>query len=118
MKQRTQTYKDGLVAIYKVTNGAENGNMPKEVIELKEKLRYDELKVGLNRYWTAKQAQVNIDRLIRVPRRENVSTQDIAIPNDGKQYVIKQIQYSPEVMPPSMDLSLQRLENDYDVNGN
>lgn len=115
MKKKIQTFNNGIVTIYKVTNGAQQGDMPKDVIEPKSKLRYEERKVGLNRFWIAKQAQVRVDNLIRVPRVESISTQDIAIPNDGKQYVIEQIQYLPEIEPPSMDLTLQRLETDYDI---
>jgi len=108
-----QTYNDGVVKLYCVKNIAEAGNRPKEALHLKRVLRYAERTVGLGRFWTAKQAQVEIDLLLRVQKLRDVSTQDIAIPNDGQQYKIVQIQY-PEGKD-YMDLSLERLVSVYDV---
>ena len=116
MKPKTQTYNDGIVKIYSVGNIAAPGNMPKDGLTLKiSPLRYEERIVGMWSYWTAMQAQAQIDRIIRVPRIESISSQDVAIPIDGKQYQIKQVQYVPDIEPPSMDLSLERLEAAYDI---
>ncbi|AKL96626.1 phage head-tail joining protein [Clostridium aceticum] len=115
-KQKTQTFNDGIVNIYSVGNIAEIGNKPKEDLTLKaDSLRYEERTVGMGRFWTAKQSQAQIDLIIRTPQRREISTQDIAIPIDGQQYKIKQVQYPPDVHPPSMDLSLERLEAAYDI---
>lgn len=114
-KTLTQTFNDGIVNIYCVENIAEPGNMPKDGLVLKiENLRYTERTVGMGRYWTAAQAQVRIEQLLRVPRISSVSTQDIAIVN-GQQYKIVQIQYPPGIEPSCMDLSLERLEASYEV---
>jgi hypothetical protein len=118
MKQQTQTYNDGVVSIYEVDNIAEPGNMAKDGLKIPakvENLHYEERIVGMGRFYTALQKHVKIDRLIRVPRLGTISSQDIAIPTDGKQYKIKQIQYVPEVEPPSMDLSLERVEAEYEI---
>jgi hypothetical protein len=112
MKQ--QTYNDGIVNIYLVGNIAQAGNKPKEGLTLKVgPLRYAERTVGMGRFWTAQQAHVKIDRLIRTPRLDKVSTQDVAILPDG-QYLIKQVQH-PEEEKLSMDLSLERLVANYDI---
>lgn len=113
MPSKTQTFNDGIVKIYKIDNIAEPGNMPKDGLILKETLRYKERTVGVNRYWAALQDNIRINHVLRVSERRNVSTQDIAIPNDGKQYKIVQIQY-PEDMS-VMDLSLERLEQEYEI---
>lgn len=116
MKKKIQTFNDGIVKIYSVGNIAAPGNMPKDGLTLKiSPLRYEERIVGMGRYWTAMQVQAQIDRIIRVPRIESISSQDVAIPIDGKQYQIKQVQYVPDIEPPSMDLSLERLEAAYDI---
>lgn len=116
MKKQTQTFEDGVVSIYSVGNIAVAGNMPKEGLTLKvEKLRYDEKTVGMSRFWISKQAQIKIDLLIRTPQLREVSTQDVAIPKDGKQYKILQIQYPEGIFPPVMDLSLERLVQEYDI---
>ena len=116
MKQRTQTYNDGVAVIYDVGKVAAPGNMPKEGLTFKVgPLGYDERTVGMSRFWAASQASVKISRLIRLPRLKSVSTQDILILDDGQQYGIKQLQYPDGVTPDSMDLSLERLEVAYAV---
>jgi hypothetical protein len=114
MKQLTQSYNDGIVNIHTVGNIAQTGNMPKEGLTFKVgPLRYAERTVGMGRFWTAQQLQVKIDRLIRTPRLNIVSSQDVAVLSDG-QYKIKQVQY-PEDARESMDLSLERLVQSYDI---
>lgn len=116
MQKKIQTFNDGIVNIYSVKNIAEPGNMPKEGLTLKVgPLRYKERTVGMSRYWTAMQAQARIDTVLRVQRIRGVSVQDIAVPNDGEQYRIKQIQYPEDVVPDVMDLSLERIDAKYDI---
>lgn len=118
-KPISQTYKDGLVKIYSVSNIAAPGDKPVDGLSStpKDTLRYDERTVGINRYYTAMQNKVRIDMLLRCPRRRGVTTNDIAIPNDGQQYEIKQVQYPEDVTPPSMDLSLQKVVSNYVIAG-
>ena len=111
-----QTFNDGIVNIYSVSNIADPGKLPKDGLKVKSSgLRYEERTVGMGRFWTAKQANARIDLLIRTPQLRSVSTLDIAIPKDGNQYKIAQVQYPKDVEPPAMDLSLQRLEVAYDI---
>jgi len=103
-----------------VGNIAPPGGMPKEGLTLKvSSLRYKERTVGMSRYWAAMQANVKIDMVIRVPyvpiKAKAISTQDIAIPIDGEQYRIVQIQKPEDIYPPVMDLSLERLVQKYDI---
>lgn len=115
MKSTTQPLKDGIVRIYEVKNIALPGDMPKDGLTLKATLRYDERTVGVTRYRLALQDQEKIELMIRVPRLSFVSAQDIAIPNDGKQYKIVQKQHPSETSPPMMDLSLERVDADYEL---
>lgn len=115
MKPTTQSFKDGVVKIYMVTNISLPGNMPKDGLVLKNSLRYDERTVGMGRFWAAMQAQVKVGQLLRMPRLSAISIQDIAIPNDGEQYKIIQMQYIDGVEPPSMDLSLERVDSAYEI---
>jgi hypothetical protein len=114
---QTQPFNDGIVNIYSVKNTADAGNMPKEDgLTLKVgSLRFEERVVGMGRYWTALQEQARIEQLLRVPRINSVNVHDVAILN-GQQYNIMQVQYPPDVKPPCMDLSLERLEVAYEVN--
>lgn len=116
MSLKTQTFNDGTADIYKVENVAAPGNKPKEGLLLKVRnLRYKERTVGMGRFWTAMQNQTKINRLLRMPKLDSVSTLDVAIPTDGKQYRIIQIQYPEDVFPPVMDLSLERIDAGYDI---
>jgi len=120
MLPKTQTFNDGVANIYSVGNIAPPGGMPKEGLTLKvSSLRYKERTVGMSRYWAAMQANVKIDMVIRVPyvpiKAKAISTQDIAIPIDGEQYRIVQIQKPEDIYPPVMDLSLERLVQKYDI---
>lgn len=114
LKKRAQTYNDGICTVYKVGNVAEPGNMPKDGLTLRAgPLRYEERIVGMSRFWVAQQAQSRISRLIRTQRVRAVEESDVVIMEDGRQYRIKQLQYPPDVEPPSMDFSLERMEPAY-----
>ena len=104
--KKTQTFNDGIVYIYDLTDNT---------LTLKRSLRYHERTVGLSRHYIAKQSQVKIAYVLRCPRLRDVSAQDIAIPNDGKQYRIEQIQYPEDIDPPVMDLTLEELTAYYDI---
>ncbi len=51
---------------------------------------------------------MRIDKLIRVQRRDDVTTDDTAL-IDGQEYKVRQIQYVVDIRPRVMDLSLERL---------
>lgn len=115
MEKKTQTYNDGVLTIYRVTNIAEAGNKPKDEIEKIEDLRYDEKTVGMSRFYTGLQVKRKIELLLRTQRRDTVKADQIVIPNDGQQYRIIQVQYPKDVSPASMDLSLERVESTYEI---
>lgn len=115
MLKKPQSYNDGIVKIYSVSDTSIAGGMPTDMLTLKQTLRYHERTVGLTRFYTAKQANVEVKYVLRCPRLRNVSAQDIAIPNDGKQYRIAQVQYPEDIEPPVVDLTLEELQQDYDI---
>lgn len=112
---KAQTHNDGIVKIYNVTNIAVPPDRPKEGLELKHILRYKERTVGLTRQNIAQQAGVTVAYVLRVPRLRDVSAQDVAIPNDGKQYRIRRVTYPEDISPPVMDLELSETEVVYDI---
>jgi hypothetical protein len=116
-KIKPQTYSDGVVRIYDVSNDAEKGDMPVFILTEKEVLRYSEKSVGLIRYTGGLQDNVKIERLIRTQRRPGVSAQDFAVTNDGKVYKIVRVQYPDDPIPKAMDLSLERVEQRYEISG-
>ena len=115
IRGKAETFNDGRVHIFNVDNGAESGDMATTVLRHKFSLSYKERTVGVNRYYAALQANAQVDRVLRCPRIESISTQDIAIPNGKQQYRIIQIQYPEDIIPPVMDLTLQKTMQVYKV---
>lgn len=111
----TQSYRDGVVRIYTVTDGAATGYQPRPVLTLLETLFYQERRVGLQRYYAGRQAQVEVERVIRIQLRPAVNPQCVAVTEDGVQYGIELVQQVQDVYPPSMDLTLVRIEQKYEV---
>lgn len=113
----TQPFNDGIVQIFTVENVAEPGDMPKESLVLKETLRFESQRLGINRLYMSKQNQAEIEAVLRVPNRNTVSNQDIAVMNgdETKQYAVESIQTVMDVWPPSMDIALKRIEQKYEI---
>ena len=111
----TQAYNAGVVTGYAVTDAGPPGGLPVEKPVKKVVLRYEERRLGLQRYYEGKQNQVEVERVLRTPRRKGVSSQDLAVTEDGQQYRIDLVQSATDVYPPSMDLTLTRITQKYDV---
>lgn len=114
----TQPFSSGLVTIYTVENIAKPGYMPREGLLKKAVLRYEEMRMGINRYYSAKQNQVDIERVIRCPRAGGVSSQDVAITENGRQYRVDYVQSVLNVWPESVDITLARIDQVYEVPDN
>ena len=110
----TQQYNDGVVKIYAVTDGAKPGYQPDLKPELKYTLRFENRALGINRIYLSRQQQAEIEKVIRVPKVD-ISTQDIAIVHDGKQYDIDTVQEAMGVYPASLDLSLRTVTHEIEV---
>lgn len=113
--QITQSFNSGIVKIYNVGDIAKPGYRPVEGLTRKLTLRYDEQRLGINRLYMSRQNQTEIDRVLRVPRNANISNQDVAITEDGRQYRIDYVQSVPDVRPDCLDLSLTKVEQEYEV---
>ena len=109
-----QTFNDGILSICSAKDH-EDGTTTLTVKHAL--LRYHERTVGINRYYRAKQESVEISMLVRIPWHGDVSTQDVAVLGDGRQFGIMQVQKPEGVMPPCLDISLERVVHDYDVDG-
>lgn len=103
----SQSYGDGVAYIYTETDGAQPGYLPQPVLTQKLRVDYQERKLGVQRYYQAKQNQIHVERVIRVPRSSvEITSQDVAITEDGRRYRIDLIQAVKDVWPPSLDLTL------------
>ena len=111
-----QTFNDGIVNIYTVGNIASPGDMAKQGLSLKCTLRYDSKTVGIKRFYSALQNNIELIKLVRVHYIADVSMHDVAVIN-GQQYEIVQVQYPKEIFPKCMDLSLRKVVQNYAING-
>ena len=104
----TQGYNDGMVTILTVSDEARPGYQPAERLTEAVKLPYAQRKVGLYRYYQAKQNQTRAQRVLRVPEPGiyEITNLDKARTEDGKLYRIDLVQTVPDVWPPSLDLTL------------
>jgi len=110
----SQSYNDGVVSVYGISNIAQAGYKPKQGLILKVNLRFDEQRLGINRLYMSRQYQAEIERLIRVQRVNNISSQDVAV-IDGRQFKIDTVQSVKDIYPPSLDLALTKIEQEYEV---
>ena len=113
----TQELNSGVVYIYSVEDSAQPGYQPKPSLNLKLTLRYEEQRLGINRLYLSRQNQAEVEKVIRVPRQDSISNQDVAILESGSQYSIDYTQTVQDVYPPCLDLSLVKVEQNYEVPG-
>lgn len=107
----TQNYNDGVVAIIAVVDTAQPGYQPQPGDpQVKYTLRYEERRLGIQRYYSSLQNQIQLDRVIRVPRVDGITTQDFAVTEDKQAYRIDLVQSVMDVYPPSLDLTLTKIE--------
>lgn len=103
----TESYNSGIVNIFTVVDSAVPGRKPVEQTIPLISLRYAERKLGVTRYYAAKQNQTEIDRVIRVPRPSiKITNRDLAYTEDGEKYRIDLVQAVEDVYPPSLDITL------------
>lgn len=97
-KDISETFNDGVCSIRLIDD---DGNAGTEV----ERLRFKERVVGTKRYYEAKTAKIQIDKLIRVPFRPWLTTEYLAVIG-GTVYELEHVQTIPDSRPKTNDLSL------------
>ena len=73
-----------------------------------------EQRLGLQRYYQSKQNLIDVERVVRTPRTGTVSSQDMAITEDGKRYRVELVQTVEGVYPPSVDITLAKIEQRFE----
>jgi len=114
-REVSQTYNDGVVTVYRVTDSAVPGNMPVIDTEKCAVLHYEEQRLGITRYYAAAPTMAQVERVIRVPRRDGIDAQMMAITEDGRKYRIDLVQTVMDVFPPSLDLTLSKVTHNAEV---
>jgi len=107
----SQTFNDGVCTIYTQRDTAKPGYKPKPELEKKAALRFEEQRMGLNRYYMGRQVNVEVERVLRVPLPplpQAPTPQDVLSVDGETFYQIYFVQTVPGVRPPCVDLTLVR----------
>lgn len=110
------TFDEGILNIYSMGNIADKGEKPRYMLSLKSQHYYGYDTLGINRYYTALQANQQIEAVVNIPEWHDININDICTLENGFQYQIRMIQ-------PGFDdnnlkftkLSLERLGENYDI---
>ena len=103
----TQSYNDGMLTVYTVSDEAAPGRQPVRRLAELVKLPYETRRVGIQRYYAAAQNQTKVQRVLRVPHSgKPVTNRCLADTEDGSRYRIALVQFAPDVSPPSDDVPL------------
>lgn len=106
----SQPLNDGIVQICRVVDVSEPGYRPVEKLEPIVTLRYENQRVGIQRYFSGMQNQIQVDRVIRVQKALEITNQNVAVTEDGAEYRIDLVQDVTGIFPRCVDLTLTRIE--------
>ena len=106
-----QAFTDGKCIIGESRNLAAKGKMPDWQPVIKHELRFENRAISMNRRQEYLQHDMRIDKLIRCRRQRDMSTNYLAT-IEGEAYHIRRIDHPVGIMPPVMDLSLEKVKQD------
>lgn len=104
---------EGKLTIYKLQNTTQAAHMPKEQLVKLTEAYYAVKTIGFNRMYAAKAGNYRLDKLVRAYMTALPEAAKYVILEDGLQYRIGDINVI--VDEDACDLSLERLEKNYDV---
>lgn len=109
----SQTYNDGILTVYAVDPGAVPDPVSLDGLTEKAKFFYDERRLSAQRYYAGIQAQIRIDRVVRCQQTDCISPHDVIVTENGKRYSVQLVQPCYDVYPPSVDISLTVIEENF-----
>ena len=111
------TFDDGIVKIYEIGNIAARGKEPKEGLVAYESFFFGYDTLGINRYYTALQANQQIEAVINIPGWNQINAANhVAVMENGDQFRVQMVQTMlDEDGLRITKLSLERLVNRYAV---
>lgn len=86
------TFDEGILTIYSVTNSAQPGDKPVYSLTQKAQYYYGYSALGITRYYTALEANQQIEDVVNVPEWVDVTTDDICQLENGVYYRIRLVQ--------------------------
>ena len=109
------TFDDGVLKIYKVINIAETGMKPKYALKLKSKHCFGFETVGISRYYTALQENVQVSDVVHIWEDRKITSMDICILEDGLQYKCAFVQHVMDDGLKITRITLEQLKEDYGI---
>lgn len=115
---------DGILYICNLTNSAENGLMPKEVLSIVSKYWFHIDTIGINRQYLAKGVNEQVDLLVSIPFDNKIVIGQYAVLGNGEQYHINMVSHIEDQDSRyttntntlrRTQLTLAKVENYYDV---
>ena len=110
------TLDDGILKVYSVENVAEPGMKPGYGLKFKSEHFFAFETVGIQRYYTAMQANSKVTDLVRIWEDREVTGKDICILEDKRQYECSFVQHMKDEEGLRITkITLERLEKEYVV---
>ena len=109
----SQTFNDGVLTVYSVDVGVVPDYETLKGLTKKSVLHYSERRMGVQRYYAGIQAQTKIDKVLRCQDAGLVEPHDVVITESGKHYLVQLVQSCYDVYPPSVDVSLAAIVQQY-----
>lgn len=108
---------NGILYVCELKNTAENGAMPKQMLERKYKQWFQERTVGLHREYLAKGVNERIDLYVYVHCNRKIRAGMYAVLGNGEQFRINDVHHVIEENTNLMytTMTMQRLDINYDV---
>lgn len=111
------TFDDGILTICETKDVSSPGGMPKIELKRKDQYYFSFDTLGFHRYYTALQANQQIEAVVNVPGWGDIRTLDICIMEDGQQYRIVLAQPTTDDQGLKITrLSLERINEEYKYN--
>ncbi len=108
------TFDDGILRVCEITNVAENGDLPREGLQETASFYFGYDVLGINRYYTALNAKVNLSHVVNIPGWNEFDPRSIVVMEDGRQYRISMAQpMTDENGLRITKLSLERITNEF-----
>lgn len=112
------TFDDGIMTVYSAEDQAALGAMPVPKLTPKDQYYYGYDQIGITRYYTALQANQQVDAVINIPGWNDIKNTDIVILQEQPE-----IQYQIHLVQPTLDengiritkLTLERISQIYEV---
>lgn len=108
------TFDDGILKIYRTENISEPGMKPVTGLKYRSSHPFGYEAVGINRYYTAMQANIQISELVHIWQDRDITSKDICVMEDGLQYRCQFVQHTEnEDGLRITKITLERLNEEY-----